>query len=112
MDSDDILTASTWRDPDQPPRQVMSGYRFLDEMFGEDSGYECDGSVFVVGDRLAVPVGGGPGLVLAFLDPVSGRRTGRLDVPAPWSDGFVENGLLWFTEGASTHVAAWTADGS
>ena len=111
MDSDDVLTAFAWRDPDRPPRRVMSGHRFVEDVFGADGGYECAGSVFVVDDRLGVPFDGGPGMVLAFLDPVSGRCTGRLDIPEPWSNGFIENGLLWFTAGAATHIAGWTADG-
>jgi len=109
LDSDDTLTAFAWRDPDRPPRRVVSGHRFIDEVFGADSGREFAGPVFVVDNRLAVPVDGGPGMVLAFLDPASGHCTGRLDIPAPWSDGFIDNGLLWFTDGAATHIAGWTA---
>jgi len=65
--------------------------------------------VFVAGDRLAVPFVGEAGLVvLPFVDPESGRCTGRLDVPAPWQAGFVENGLHWLRAGDRTRLARWT----
>ena len=106
LDSDDTLTGLTWRDPGR----VSSEVHLHAALFGEDRDeFQCVGEVCVAGDRLAVPFQSESGrVVLAFVDPESGRCTGRLDLPAPWHTGIVENGLLWLSGGDQTRLARWT----